>query len=211
MDKSLAGMLTLVLAFWFMLLVFIGTFVENSEQFTITKEDCWNETSFVKEQCYFDNETLYSEAMKCWENAEWIEFKHEICEQVEVEEIDISVGVEGCINSSFRGYDIEVQAYNFATTSGFKNLKQLCEEEGFNYISASNPQGSFRLVEEKTILKQDLTREWLDENAECIYGEDRLLEKVGENEYVVTDKYFPDTCTKWSLGDYSIDVEGVTK
>ena len=65
--------------------ILIGSVSEP--KFTIYEEECRNETIYVQEYCYYDNETLYVDILEC-EN-KWIPIKKEVCEDIEVDEIEM--------------------------------------------------------------------------------------------------------------------------
>ena len=114
----------------------------------------------------------------------------EVCEEVEVDEIKIpdKSGTRDC-----------------------KCIEYLTCEEVFKDCSDKKISGGFckeygecNYYQFETISKEDLTREFLNKNAECIlcyYDSDNSVDLDGYCE----DKNF-DNCGKYAIGDYTIEV-----
>lgn len=176
-DKIIIRII-LVVVFGFL---FVGSFTNlNQEEFVIYKEECRNETIIVQKSCYYDENSLYIDVIKCQEenHNSYVGIQKEVCEQVEVDRI--------VFNETTYGTALE---FNHYLNSAIRKCKgnDKCMKRKWKYygVEIVFPE------ENKVLFKynqsaEDLTTEWLNKN--CAWSEGDKNKRYICGDYLVEVK-----------------------
>ena len=173
MEMSVGTIVTIVLLMAILMLMIAIVMREfDKPEFNITQEECWNETQVFDDGdnflCSDGSRGFINESkkdiLKEIENCFYLPIR-EVCEQVEVENLTISVP----------------ECFEWA------NREDVSEGEYFKYGVPCVNLG----LRDKIISKQDLTIDWLNENCEGINPEKCYLDKPCDYlEYECGENYF---------------------
>jgi hypothetical protein len=204
--------------------------------FTIYKNECYNETLYANAQCFYDENTTYVNVIKCQEelnrNPRVVEVgSKEVCNKVEVDKIEYlgtkNKSVEVCNCGFTRCYSNGECGGQFAGIGGFdretpidecnKKLEEIEKENSkdktiisFSALCNNNHFKDILVDVNKSISKKDMTKEWLDEKCECLKCESLNLEKEWGWESVKDGNKIitcSKDCEKYKCGDYEVEVK----
>jgi len=183
-DKEVLTIFVIIILVIVFMAIFLGVLAKPDEQhFKITKEECWNETKGMEINLNCENVTFnyliednLNEVLLAVCEVNFLsDIDEKICEQVEVDEIEIcefELSIEKCF---------EKEDYYFFE----KNINE-------SYCCSK-------------IFKKDLKIEWLDKNCECIekYNKEKNTLCLVEESGCETFEY--DSCSEYKCGEYFVE------